>query len=178
MCGMYRSEVSRQPKTTVTNMQTDDVRRKSTSSLNMHRPYGLCMPVHRCAIHVLQRSLHPKKLHHQTSIECVIDLVIAYSQHSLTLMLVSQGWQKKACSVPVRDTGPRTRRIGTALIVIAFVLIVVRFSARWSIRDSSIGWDDWTILLAFIGLVPSTAIAQVSESQLSSTLSTALIYWP
>lgn len=47
MCGMYRSEVSRQPKTTVTNMQTDDVRRKSTSSLNMHRPYGLGLLVHR-----------------------------------------------------------------------------------------------------------------------------------
>jgi hypothetical protein len=80
-----------------------------------------------------------------------------------TLTLVSQGWQKKACLAPVRDTGPRTRRIGTALIIIAFLLVVVRFFARWSIQDSSIGWDDWTILLAFIGLVPSTAIAQISE---------------
>lgn len=178
MCSMYSISSFRVFKNSLTDLDLDNLRRASTALLNMHRPYGLCMPVHRCAIHVLQRSLHPKKLHHQTSIECVIDLVIAYSQHSLTLMLVSQGWQKKACSAPVRDTGPRTRRIGTALIVIAFVLVVVRFSARWSIRDSSIGWDDWTILLAFIGLVPSTAIAQVSESQLSSTLSTALIYWP
>jgi multisubunit Na+/H+ antiporter MnhF subunit len=65
----------------------------------------------------------------------------------------------------VRNTGPRTRHIGTALIIIAFLLVAVRFFARWSIQDSSIGWDDWTILLAFICLVPSTAIAQISESE-------------
>jgi hypothetical protein len=82
----------------------------------------------------------------------------------------SQAWQKKACLAPVRDTGPRVRKIGTALIIIAFLLVVIRFFARWSIQDSSVGWDDWTILLAFIGLVPSTAIAQISESHASSTL--------
>lgn len=176
MCGMYSSNIFRLSKNSLTDLSLDNLRRKSTSSLNVHQSYGLCMPVYRCAIYVLQRNLHSDKLHHKTGIGWVIARVITYSTRSLTLRLVSQGWQKKACSAPVRDTGPRTRRVGTALIIVAFLLVVVRFFARWSIRDSSIGWDDWTILLAFIGLVPSTAIAQISESQVSSTFVTTLMY--
>ena len=95
--------------------------------------------------------------------------------NSLTLKLASQAWQKKACRAPVRDTGPLLRRLGTGFIVIAFFLVFVRFFARWSLPNSSVGWDDWTILVAFLGLVPSTVIAQISEFQASSGFMATLI---
>jgi len=61
----------------------------------------------------------------------------------------------------VRDTGPLNRRLGEALLVIATLALIVRFAARWYIQNSSIGWDDWIILLAWVGLLPSTALVQV-----------------
>lgn len=61
----------------------------------------------------------------------------------------------------MRNNGPLTRRIGEALIIIATLVVMVRFIARWQIQNSSIGWDDWLILLAWIGLLPSTALVQI-----------------
>lgn len=75
----------------------------------------------------------------------------------------SQTWQRKACQAPVRNEGPLTRRIGTALLVVGAVCIGIRFLARWQIQNSSIGWDDWTILVSYLLLIPSTAIVQISS---------------
>ena len=36
----------RASKNFLADLNSDDLRRASTASLNMHRPYGLCMPVH------------------------------------------------------------------------------------------------------------------------------------
>ncbi|KAM0700884.1 hypothetical protein Q7P35_012606 [Cladosporium inversicolor] len=72
----------------------------------------------------------------------------------------TQGWQMKACQAPVRDAGPMSRHINLALLVIATVCILIRFIARWRIRGSVLGWDDWTILGSYILLLPSTAILQ------------------
>jgi hypothetical protein len=95
--------------------------------------------------------------------------------HSLTGTSVSQAWQKKACIAPVRDTGPLTRRIGTALIIISFLLVLLRFIARWRMQNASIGADDWVILVAWLGLVPSTALVQISGFRLSKIPLTILI---
>jgi len=78
-------------------------------------------------------------------------------------LAASQTWQKKACQVPVRDDGPLTRRIGDALLIVGAIAIAIRFIGRWQIQQSSIGWDDWTILVAYLLLIPSTVIVQISE---------------
>ncbi|KAK7180157.1 hypothetical protein DPSP01_012786 [Paraphaeosphaeria sporulosa] len=41
------------------------------------------------------------------------------------------------------------------------ICIVARFLARWRIQATGLGWDDWTILVAYILLIPSTIIAQL-----------------
>jgi len=74
----------------------------------------------------------------------------------LTLLPVAQRWQQKACKAPFRNTGPVTSRVGTALVIIAGICVVLRFVARWRITGSTVGWDDWTILVSFILLIPST----------------------
>ena len=63
----------------------------------------------------------------------------------------------------MRDDGPLTRRIGDALLILGAIVIVIRFIARWRIQNSSIGWDDWTILLSYLLLIPSTVIVQISS---------------
>lgn len=76
----------------------------------------------------------------------------------------SQTWQKKACQAPIRDDGPLTRRIGDALLIVGAICVAIRFVARWQIQNSSIGWDDWTILVSYLLLIPSTVIVQISLS--------------
>jgi endonuclease V-like protein UPF0215 family len=78
-------------------------------------------------------------------------------------MPASQTWQKRACQAPIRDDGPLTRRIGDALLIIGAIAIAIRFVGRWQIQQSSIGWDDWTILISYLLLIPSTVIVQISE---------------
>jgi hypothetical protein len=80
----------------------------------------------------------------------------------LTYLTVAQRWQKKACKAPYRNTGPVTSRVGTALVIIAGLSVGLRFLARWKIQDSTVGWDDWTILVSFILLIPSTILLQIS----------------
>lgn len=89
------------------------------------------------------------------------------SPHIVTSMLTTnpatQAWQAKVCQAPIRDLGPMVRQINIALLVVAAVCIIIRFLARWRISGSTIGWDDWTILLSFMLLVPSTVILQISS---------------
>jgi hypothetical protein len=56
-----------------------------------------------------------------------------------------------------------TRRIGDALLIIGAIAIAIRFVGRWQIQQSSIGWDDWIILISYLLLIPSTVIVQISE---------------
>lgn len=105
--------------------------------------------------------MHLIALHYHTVFRCVEKSTFHKLKHVLTNTQESQAWQKKACQAPVRNNGPLTRRIGEALIIIATLVLIVRFTARWRIQNSSIGWDDWTILLAWIGLLPSTALVQI-----------------
>jgi hypothetical protein len=56
-----------------------------------------------------------------------------------------------------------TRRIGDALLIVGAIAIAIRFVGRWQIQQSSIGWDDWTILISYLLLIPSTVIVQISE---------------
>ena len=81
----------------------------------------------------------------------------------LTSSIATQAWQMKACKAPVRDSGPMSRHINLALLAIATICVAIRFIARWRIRGSVLGWDDWTILGSYILLIPSTAILQISS---------------
>jgi hypothetical protein len=51
--------------------------------------------------------------------------------------------------------------MGIALLIIATLVVMLRFSARRFFQNTYIGWDDWLILLAWVGLLPSTALVQV-----------------
>jgi hypothetical protein len=82
----------------------------------------------------------------------------------LTFFPVAQRWQKKACKAPYRNSGHITSRVGAALVTIAGLSVGVRFLARWKIQDSTVGWDDWTILASFILLIPSTILLRYSSS--------------
>jgi hypothetical protein len=91
----------------------------------------------------------------------------------LTPNIETQAWQMRACQAPKRDAGPMTRRINLALIVIATICVAIRFIARWRIQDSNIGWDDWTILVSYMLIIPSTVILQISSFP---ALALALLY--
>lgn len=82
----------------------------------------------------------------------------------LTPRIATQAWQMKACKAPIRDAAPMSRQINIALLVIATICIAIRFLARWRIRGSVVGWDDWTILGSYILMIPSTTILQISSS--------------
>jgi hypothetical protein len=51
--------------------------------------------------------------------------------------------------------------MGIALLIIATLVVMLRLSARRFFQNTYIGWDDWCILLAWVGLLPSTALVQV-----------------
>jgi hypothetical protein len=82
----------------------------------------------------------------------------------LTVASVAQRWQMETCKAPVHNAGPLTSRIGITLLVIGAVCIACRFFARWRIQNSSVGWDDWTILVSYILLIPSTILVEISQS--------------
>ena len=81
----------------------------------------------------------------------------------LTSYPVTQRWQKAACHAPVRNTGLLTSRVGIALVIIAGACVILRFLARWFVADSHVGWDDWTILVSLILLIPSTILLHTSS---------------
>ena len=83
-------------------------------------------------------------------------VVVLYPLPILIPPPVAQRWQQKACKAPYRNTGPITQRVGIALVTLAGICVALRFVARWQIKDSTLGWDDWTILASFILLIPST----------------------
>lgn len=87
-------------------------------------------------------------------------------RHSISLTVASgaESWQMKTCKAPVRDAGPLTSRLGIALLVIGAFCVLCRFFARWRIQNSSIGWDDWSILVSYILLIPSTILIEISQS--------------
>jgi hypothetical protein len=82
----------------------------------------------------------------------------------LTVALGAQSWQMKTCPAKEHNAGPLTSRLGITLLVIGAVCIVCRFLARWRIQNSSVGWDDWTILAAYVLLIPSTILIEISQS--------------
>jgi hypothetical protein len=122
------------------------------------------LSLQRQGIYHKQRDLHPVQLHGQRGSTYVSLYVLGpFRVPLLTYPLVAQRWQKKACNAPFRESGPLTSRVGTALVVIAGVSVGLRFLSRWLIQDSNIGWDDWTILLSFILLIPSTIMLKMSS---------------
>jgi hypothetical protein len=120
--------------------------------------------VRRPSIHVLQRNVHFDTLHHQASLgyakQQSTDYMIRKNNH-LRITLASQAWQKKACQAPVRNSGPSNRLIGAVLFGVATTVLIIRFLSRWLIQGSSFGWDDAMILLAWLGIVPSTVFVDV-----------------
>jgi hypothetical protein len=117
--------------------------------------------VHRYNLRVFQRDLYLVRVHCQTGIRCVTSQHTTRHKCLLTIGLEAQAWQKKACQAPIRDNAPTNRRTGQALFIIATLVVLLRFLARRFFQNTNIGWDDWFILLAWIGLIPSTAIVQV-----------------
>jgi uncharacterized membrane protein len=54
--------------------------------------------------------------------------------------------------------------VNISLIVIAAIMVAIRFASRWRGQGTNtLGWDDWTILASFLLLIPSTAILQISS---------------
>jgi hypothetical protein len=100
--------------------------------------------------------VHPTKLHHQTGLGYAESQQNTSQKHQLTVTQVSQGWQQKACQAPVRNSGPFNLRLGMGLLVVITLILIVRFLSRWLIQGTSIGWDDWMILVTWVGIVPST----------------------
>jgi hypothetical protein len=47
------------------------------------------------------------------------------------------------------------------LFGVATTVLIIRFLSRWLIQGSSFGWDDAMILLAWLGIVPSTVFVDV-----------------
>jgi hypothetical protein len=95
---------------------------------------------------------------------------------TLTLMIVTQAWQARACQTPVRDVAPTTRGVNIALIVIAAIMVSIRFLSRWQGQGTNtLGWDDWTILASFLLLIPSTAILQISPFLVRSRSSLVVV---
>ena len=81
----------------------------------------------------------------------------------LTLLLVAQGWQYKACPVPEHNAGPFTVRLAIAFLVLSALCVGGRFIARWRIQNASVGIDDWSILVSYILMLPATVLIILSE---------------
>jgi hypothetical protein len=104
--------------------------------------------------------VYSPKLHHQTGLGYARSQQTTPYEHELTITQVSQGWQQKACQAPVRNSGPFNLRLGMGLLVVTTLILIVRFLSRWLIQGTSIGWDDWMILVTWAGIVPSTFIVR------------------
>ncbi|KAK5116997.1 hypothetical protein LTR62_006718 [Meristemomyces frigidus] len=73
----------------------------------------------------------------------------------------AQNWLSVSCNAPRRNLGGTTSKISGVLIGFIALAIIFRFMARMTFLESKVGADDWTILVAFILLIPSTAIVQL-----------------
>lgn len=102
--------------------------------------------------------MHSRKLHNQGSPMYVPDQRVFKCATSLTAHPVAQRWEVKNCPVPEHNAGVLTYRLGIALLVISAGCVGSRFLARWRINNSTIGLDDWSILVAYALMVPATTL--------------------
>ncbi|EMF12270.1 uncharacterized protein SEPMUDRAFT_134154 [Sphaerulina musiva SO2202] len=73
--------------------------------------------------------------------------------------LLTQRFQAATCGAPVRDQGDLTRRITWSLFAIVGFAIFARFAFRAPfLRGTGFGFDDWTIFLAALMIVPLNAL--------------------
>jgi hypothetical protein len=160
-------------------MHSERFRRRHTADHHHHRPHVwhhhspsqvallvisiACAPTRRTSQPAKNASF-PAARSKKPCVRPDPDIVLFNLSLMLTLRTVAQRWQQKACKAPFRNTGPVTQRVGIALVTIAGVCVALRFLARWRIKDSTVGWDDWTILLSFILLIPSTIMLANSMS--------------
>lgn len=93
----------------------------------------------------------------------VQDQTVSKYAMSLTALSVAQRWEVKNCPVPEHNAGVLTFRLGIALLVISAGCVGCRFLARWRINNSSIGLDDWSILVAYLLMIPATVLIILSE---------------
>jgi hypothetical protein len=61
------------------------------------------------------------------------------------------------------------------MVTLGALCVAFRFAARWFMQNSSVGWDDWTILLAYLLLIPSTALVQISSSAYKTLAGTTIL---
>ena len=108
--------------------------------------------------------MHSSQLQSQRCSTYVHTQIVFRDTVPLTVALVAQKWQMKTCPAPEHNAGPLTSRLGITLLVVGAVCILCRFLARWRIQNSSVGWDDWTILFAYVLLIPSTVLIEISQS--------------
>ncbi|KAF2172692.1 hypothetical protein M409DRAFT_16653 [Zasmidium cellare ATCC 36951] len=63
------------------------------------------------------------------------------------------------CGEPVRDHSELTKRVSWTMFTLATIGLISRFLSRLpALNGSGFGWDDWTILLCWILLIPSDGI--------------------
>jgi hypothetical protein len=108
--------------------------------------------------------MHSLQLHNQASSTYVSTRRLFKRAILLTVLLVAQGWQYKACPVPEHDAGPLTARLAYFFLALGAVCVGCRFLARWRIHNSTVGIDDWTILVSYILMIPAAILIIMSES--------------
>jgi hypothetical protein len=108
--------------------------------------------------------MHSIQLHNQASTTYVSTQRVFEHAITLTVVTVAQGWQYKACPVPEHDAGPLTARLAYFFLALGAVCVGCRFLARWRIHNSTVGIDDWSILVSYILMIPAAILIIMSES--------------
>ena len=86
------------------------------------------------------------------------------SEYPTDRLSEAETWSYKACPVQEHDAGKVT--VGLAIFFLIFSTLCVggRFLARWRLPKTTIGIDDWSVLISFLFIIPATILIILSES--------------
>jgi hypothetical protein len=72
--------------------------------------------------------------------------------------IVTQNVTQTTCGAPVRNRSVEYNVVSTTLLSLASVMVIVRLVYKKFFMMNDLGLDDWFILLALIGAVPSAIL--------------------
>lgn len=81
-----------------------------------------------------------------------------YKSCTLRESLNAKNISATACHAPVRNEGESTRVNNIALSIMAAILVMVRITYQAFFSIAGFGWDDYSILAAYIVGVPAVII--------------------
>ncbi|KAF2762872.1 hypothetical protein EJ05DRAFT_530043 [Pseudovirgaria hyperparasitica] len=119
-----------------------------------------------CALKCTAAALSPETCPSLTDLSCVCSNAAFNANVSTCVMqsctipesLVAQNVSATLCGAPIRNRAPELVVITNIHIVLLAVFVVVRIFFKVFVARIPLGWDDWTVIVGALSVIPTAVI--------------------